>query len=1179
MTDRNNKGTNTSSTPDCGHDDFKNLVDELPLGLLSCDTKGNITSVNDFLLDILGSPSAEATKKINILTYQPLVNSGISAIIEEAINTGKNTSIVTPYNSMWDKELFLRFRAFPRKDSDGNVYGCHAIVEDMTTEKDTSSEIEYNRRKDKLISKISSRFINSNFRSIDRDIKITLQELAEFVVCDRITLFSNDENTDYIIKEYEWHIDGLYPKISMNEKIDTKKIDFKHLKKLKILSISDVSEISDEEKDLQKFLQRLNVKSIAIIPLSRNGKLKGFITVDSEHVVRKWNDKQLYVLRIAGGMIANILERKETEDLLLEREKEYEDIISSLKSIIWKAKFDPQGNVLETYVSKPLDDVMGFTEGTVGNNWNTYFEHIHEKDLPEVHKKLKHGFENPGIPISADYRVISDNGKVVWMNSLGSAQLLEDGNYLMSGTTTNVTDRKLAENKVVENEEKLRLLIEHSPAALLMLDSNMRHIAVTQKWLDESHLTGQDIIGRSHYETHLNVREDIKEAHQRALKGETVHKDEDAIELPDGTIVWSRWEVRPWKEADGSIGGIIIFAENITERKEAEEKIKRNEEKYRELFEQSNDAILLLRYGGIIQELNSKALEIFECTEEELQGMSIIELVPPEMKEKAVEYLKLFRKGELNRFTFKAITFKKNILDVEVSAKILEGQDNISQLVIKDITARKKALEKLKRNEEKYRALFEQSNDAIFLNRTDGTIVDVNEKACEMFGYTKKEFKKMNVADLHSPNHIDPGKLGIKNFKETGVASLYTQYQKANGEIFDAEVNAKIIEGEEDLAQGIVKDISERKKAEEEIIRSEMKYRALFEKSNDAVLIHDLTGKVLDVNDKACEMFGYAKEELMKINIIDLIVPDDAEKSIESMFKIKENKTWRNETRMFRSDGSIIHLDVNGSLIEAQQNIIQAVGRDITDRIKAEEDMVRAKIEAETASRAKSDFLATMSHELRTPLNSIIGFSDIMLDGLTGNLGDKQEHYVQHISQSGHHLLSLINDILDISKIEAGKMELYMDMVDIAKAVSEIVTITESLASRKNITVDVQIPDEIPLITVDRSKLKQIMYNLLGNAIKFTDNDGNVHIEVTNNDEYMTMSITDTGIGISPDDQNKLFKPFSQIDTSISRRYEGTGLGLALVKELIELHGGRIWVESEPGKGSTFSFELPIKPD
>jgi PAS domain S-box-containing protein len=1180
ITDIDNKGTNNFSTQDCGHESFENLVDELPLGILSCDAKGNITSVNDFLLKLLGSPSTDATKKINMLSFPPLVEAGVSAAIDEALKTGKNTSIEALYRSRWDKELFLSFRAFPRKDENGNVYGCNAIVEDLTTEIDASSEIEYNRRKDNLISKISSRFINSNFRSIDNDINKTLQELAEFISCERIALFSIDKNTDYISKKDEWHIDGLTSKIATNEKIDTKKINFKHLKKLEILNISDISTISDEEKILYDFLQHLDVKSIAMIPLSREGVYKGFLTVSTEHVVSNWDEKQLYVLKIAGDMIANVLERKETEKLLLEKEREYEDIISSLNSIIWKTTFDPEGRALETYISKSLDEFLGFQQGNIGKGWNSYFDHIHKQDLPIVQEAFKKAFEKPDTPITVDYRVVSNEGKIVWVNSIGSAHHLKNGNYLVTGTTTIVTGRKQAEEKLresetllrkvgsiakiggweydvesnettrtpevlkiyetdeahsnpedsakqyapgskekiekafynalenrepydleleilthrgkrkwvrasghpkidngkvvkiigilqditehkeseikqKENEELMRLFIEHAPASLAMFDKDMRYISVSNRWLNELGLEGQNIIGMSHYDTIPETDDKIKNLHLRALQGEIIIREEDHIKLPNKDGQWVYWEARPWKTAEDNIGGIVIFAENITERKKTEEEIKQNEEKYRALFEQSNDAILLLKYGGSIQESNSKALEIFECTKEDLHGMNVIDLVPSEMKSNALEYLKKFRKGELNRFTFKAVTFKDNILDVDVSAKMLEGHNDVFQVIIRDITAQNKIVEELKHNEEKY--------------------------------------------------------------------------------------------------------------------------RALFEKSNDAVLIHDLTGRILDVNDKACYMLGYSKEKLIQINIINLMHPNDIENTVAAIGKIKVNKSWRNETRMFRADGSIIHLDVSGSLIEAQQNIIQAVARDITDRIKAENDMMQAKIMAETASRAKSDFLTTMSHELRTPLNSIIGFSEIMLDGVTGDLQDKQEHYLERISESGHHLLGLINDILDISKIEAGKMELYLETVDIGTAVNEIVKITESLASRKNITVDVKMPDVTPLINVDRSKLKQIMYNLLGNAIKFTDNGGHVHIDVSNNDEYVIMSITDTGIGISPEDQKKLFKPFSQIDASISRRYEGTGLGLALVKELIEVHGGRIWVESDAGKGSTFSFELPIK--
>jgi signal transduction histidine kinase len=199
-----------------------------------------------------------------------------------------------------------------------------------------------------------------------------------------------------------------------------------------------------------------------------------------------------------------------------------------------------------------------------------------------------------------------------------------------------------------------------------------------------------------------------------------------------------------------------------------------------------------------------------------------------------------------------------------------------------------------------------------------------------------------------------------------------------------------------------------------------------------------------------------------------------------------------------------------------------------------------------------------------------------MLDGIAGELIPKQEHYMQHISNSGHHLLTLINDILDISKIEAGKMDLRFDMVDVKTIIDETVTMTQTLTSEKKIIVGIELPENMPKILADKSKLKQIMYNLIGNAIKFTDDDGKIKIRAEINEKIIRISVIDTGIGISLKDQKKLFKPFSQIDSSISRKYEGTGLGLALVKELIESHGGKIWVESEPGKGSNFTFEIPI---
>jgi len=233
------------------------------------------------------------------------------------------------------------------------------------------------------------------------------------------------------------------------------------------------------------------------------------------------------------------------------------------------------------------------------------------------------------------------------------------------------------------------------------------------------------------------------------------------------------------------------------------------------------------------------------------------------------------------------------------------------------------------------------------------------------------------------------------------------------------------------------------------------------------------------------------------------------------------------------------------------------------------------------ASRAKSAFLANMSHELRTPLNSIIGFSEILQDEMYGNLNKEQQEYVNDILSSGKHLLSLISDILDLSKVEAGKMELELSRFTLSDVLNTAMIMLKEKAMKHMIGMNLEIqPDADIEIEADERKLKQIMFNLLSNAVKFTPEGGSVTVYARNlklDGDFIEISVEDTGIGIRPEDMDKLFQEFSQIESPYEKNFEGTGLGLALIKKFVKLHGGRIWVESEFGKGSKFSFVIPIK--
>lgn len=259
-----------------------------------------------------------------------------------------------------------------------------------------------------------------------------------------------------------------------------------------------------------------------------------------------------------------------------------------------------------------------------------------------------------------------------------------------------------------------------------------------------------------------------------------------------------------------------------------------------------------------------------------------------------------------------------------------------------------------------------------------------------------------------------------------------------------------------------------------------------------------------------------------------------------------------------------------------KEKIILLAIEDITERKQVENALHTAKLAVEAASRAKSEFLANMSHELRTPLNSIIGFSEVLQDQTFGPLNLKQKRYVTNVLTAGQHLLSLINDILDLSKVEAGKMILEAGSFPVRPMLDNVLVLVKERAYKRGLTISLEAPDNLT-ISADERMLKQILFNLLSNAVKFTEPDGRIAITAERAADDLRVSVADTGIGIKPEDLERLFKEFVQLDSGYDRMHQGTGLGLALTRKLVELHGGHIWVESEgQGKGSTFRFTIPL---
>ena len=370
-------------------------------------------------------------------------------------------------------------------------------------------------------------------------------------------------------------------------------------------------------------------------------------------------------------------------------------------------------------------------------------------------------------------------------------------------------------------------------------------------------------------------------------------------------------------------------------------------------------------------------------------------------------------------------------------------------------------------------------------------------------------------------------------------------------------------------------DITERKKAEEKI----ESLAKIVESSNDAIITESLDGIIASWNKGAEQVYGYLAEEVLGKNI-SILEPDNLKEEIKQLAdEIKQGKKIQHyETSRLKKDGTTINVSVTLSPIFDQSGkfvAISSIAGDITEK-KIAEKLLQEKQMAEVANRTKNDFLANMSHELRTPLNSIIGFSDLLYEQAYGELNEKQLRSVGNVSKSGKHLLNLINNILDISKIEAGKMELDYKNFELATKLNMIRNILFPIANKKNIKIEIDIDSKLASICADEDKFVQIMYNLVDNAIKFSYENSLIKIGARKKGDLVEITVKDTGIGIKAEDQYKLFKPFSQIYSFSSKKSQGTGLGLSLVKQIVHLHGGYVWFRSSPGEGSTFAFAIPI---
>lgn len=587
---------------------------------------------------------------------------------------------------------------------------------------------------------------------------------------------------------------------------------------------------------------------------------------------------------------------------------------------------------------------------------------------------------------------------------------------------------------------------------------------------------------------------------------------------------------------------------------------------------------------------NQGAVRIFGYKCDEVIGRQLDILIPPLVKEKHRVNVKSFQNSientlkmnkdlELNGVHKSGIMFP-----VEVSiSKSIKDDEIIFFIVLRDITEQKIINDALFDSEARYRRLFESAKDGIIiLDAETGKIVDINPFLVELLGYSYEQFVEKKIWDIGLFRDIISNQEKFLELKENN----YVRYddlplETSNGRKINVEFVSNVYKVDhQNVIQCNIRDITARKRAENELCEKEVQYKMLAD-SGLALIWTSGTDKLCNYFNKAWLSFtGKTIEQEMGNGWTDGVHPDDLDNCLKIYISaFYKRDTFEMEYRLKNANGEYRWInDLGTPNYNSKGEFVGYIGHcfDITDRKIAEQELMLTKMKAEESDKLKTAFLQNMSHEIRTPLNGIIGFSTLLnADDLSK---DDIKEFTAMISQSGKRLIEIVNNILDISKIQTGQFKLKQKTISINSIFSDLLTFFSPFARTKNITLNYNCTDDTnELIYSDESKLFQILTNLINNAIKFTMS-GSIDFGYEIKGEIVQFYVKDTGIGITPEFHEKIFDKFTQADLSISRGFEGAGLGLAICKGLVELIGGKIWVESELKVGSTFYFSIPYIP-
>jgi two-component system, sensor histidine kinase and response regulator len=911
-------------------------------------------------------------------------------------------------------------------------------------------------------------------------------------------------------------------------------------------------------------------------------------------------------------IVSDITERKRVEEGLRESEEKYRVAIDfTYDCETW---LSPEGNYV--YVSPSCERLTGYSTDEFLKDPKLFEKIVHPDDR-KIYPRHFHNKDDIVEPI--DFRIIARNGEERWISHICQPVFSSDGRYMgRRASNRDITDRKLA----IEQIESLSKFPDENPNPILRIATDGTIIYANRGSAPLMELWGCQMGQRLPEEYGDLIPDVLRSGNSREIEilsgGMTYSLVLAPITEMGYVNIYGR-DITERKQAENALQAaneeLAVIAEELRQQNDelvsAQSALQESEDKYRTFVETANEGIWVVDSETRTTYVNRRMAEMLGYSPEEMIGKKSSEFMDEEGKARLGFLLERRRQGIYECVEFKFLRKDGSPLWAISSAAPLRDKDGkfIGSLgMLTDITERKKAEEALQESEQRYATTLSSIGDAVIATDIEGNVTFMNAVAEELTGWTLAEASRkpakavFNIINEHTRQKVeDPVTKVLENGAIVGLANHSILVRK-NGTEVAIDDSAAPIKDRKGNTKGVViifRDIAERKQAEEALRETKDYLENLIDHANAPIIVWDTSLNVTRFNH-AFERLTGLESQCVLGKPLDMLFSDySKEDSLALIRRTSSGERWESvEIPILRIDGSVRTVLWNSANIyDAEGTAVIATiaqGQDITERKQAEEGLIKARDDlelkvqertaelqkakeaAEAALKAKAAFLANMSHELRTPMNAVIGMTSLLLDD---DLTIEQKEYVEIARKGGQAMIALISDLLDFSRVEKEKVSLEHQPFSLRACVEESFEQVSVQANEKGLnlahTIKYGTPDGL---IGDPGRLRQVLVNLLSNAVKFTD-EGEVSVSISSKTigekkHQIHFAVKDTGIGIPQEKMEQLFKPFSQVETTISRKRDGAGLGLAICKGLVELMGGEIWAYSTAGEGSTFYFTI-----